>query len=279
MRGGADDFISKNKMKNVLFTEPGIGPRLVDAVKLCQGDVITFLEDDDIYSKDRLERIYNVFKNHEIGFYHNVGIHNKLDENYSGILKQLGVTNPDNYKIIDYPYKSRAYIRNWGNNSSIAVAKDVVIRYLDEISMCGISPDLFLLLIAFIDKVRLVIDFNSLTFIRVHKRGRTLEEEIEYKGISLKDLFNAFDLAKRYNSAPGVGIMKQQVFLSITWGGMLKNESRVALIRDAVKFFPGFKFVHKAFIKRVGLLFIYLIKPKYARGMVIKRLKIAGQII
>lgn len=264
-------------MKNVLFTEPGIGPMLVDAVKLCRGDVITFLDDDDIYSKDRLERIYNVFKNHEIGFYHNVGIHNKLDENYSGILKQLEVTNPDNYKIIDYPYKSRAYLGNWGNSSSIAVAKDVVIRYLDEISMCGISPDLFLLLIAFIDKVRLFIDFNSLTFIRVHKRGRTLEEATGGE-ILLKDLFNKFDLAKRYNSASGVELVKTQIFFQITVDDMLKNESRAALIRDAVKFFPGFKFIRKRFIEIVGLLFIYFIRPKYAKGMIIKGLKKSGQI-
>ena len=274
-----DKFISDNDMKNILFTEPGIGPRLADAIKVCQGDVITFLEDDDIWSKDRLERVYNVFKNYDVGFYHNTGIHNKLDEDYSGLVKQLGVTDQDNYKIIDYPYKEKAYLNNLGNNSSIAVAKDTVIKYLDKIYICELSVDLFLLLIVFIEKVRLFIDFNSLTFIRVHKRGRTLEEEIKYEGRSLKDLFDGFNLAKTYNSTSGVGITKRQIFLLITWRGMLKNESRAAIIKDAIKFFPGFKFVNKPFIKRAGLFFIYLIIPRYANAMVIKRLKIAGQII
>ncbi|MBE5728110.1 glycosyltransferase family 2 protein, partial [Candidatus Parvarchaeota archaeon] len=116
-----DKFISDNDMKNILFTEPGIGMRLADAIKLCQGDVITFLDDDDIYSKDRLERVYDVFKNYNVGFYHNGSIRNKIDEDYLDLIKRLEVTDANNYKIIEYPYKSRAYVRNWGNDSSIAI--------------------------------------------------------------------------------------------------------------------------------------------------------------
>lgn len=274
-----DEFISKNGMKNILFTEPGIGPRLADAIKLCQGDVITFLEDDDIWSNDRLERVYNVFKNYDVGFYHNAGIHNKLDEDYSGILKQLEVTNKNNYKIIDYPYKSRMYMKNWGNGSSIAITKSITIRHLDEISMCGTSPDLFLVLITLFEKLKLFIDFNKLTFIRVHRRDKTLEEEIKSEEQGIKILFNALDLAKRYNSPEGVNLIKLQLFNPITQIEMLREMSRTKLIKDAIEFFPWFGLISKRILKRTALLFAYIIKPGYARKKLIEKLRENGQVI
>jgi glycosyltransferase involved in cell wall biosynthesis len=271
-------FISDNKMKSILFTDMNIGQMISDAIKLCEGEVITFLNDDDSWSKDRLERVYNVFKNYNVGFYHNSGIHNKLDEDYSGILKQLGVTDKNKYKIIDYPYKSRMYIKNWGNSSSLALTKSVTIRHLDEISMCYAGDDLLLFLITLFEKLKLFIDLNKLTFIRVHKRGKILEEEIKSEEVEIKTLFNALNLARRYDSPAGVSLTKLQIFYPIIQTEMLRKTSRRKLIKDALKFFPGLKFITKRFIKRSARLLVYIISPGYADRLIIKELKEGGKI-
>ena len=273
-----DKFISDNDMKNILFTEPGIGPRLVDAIKLCQGDVITFLEDDDIWSNNRLERVYDVFKNYNVGFYHNSSIRNKINEDYSGLVKQLGITDPNNYKIIDYKYKNKIYTKNWENNSSIAISKDLATRYIHEIYSSGIATDFFLFLIALADKKNLFIDFNRLTFIRAHERAKTLEEELEYEEKLMKNLLYGLDLAKRYKSHTGIDITKLQIFNWVTQIDILKKTKKAKLIKDALDFFPAFKLINGRVIKKIALILIYLIKPGYAKGKLVARLGSRGRI-
>jgi len=56
-----DSYIKKNGGKLVFFDKPGIGPRIADALKYANGEVICFLEDDDLFTNEKLEYIYNAF--------------------------------------------------------------------------------------------------------------------------------------------------------------------------------------------------------------------------
>jgi len=44
------------------FEEGHIGERIVDALKYASGEVICFLDDDDLFDKEKLHYIYNIFR-------------------------------------------------------------------------------------------------------------------------------------------------------------------------------------------------------------------------
>ncbi len=57
---------------DLLNGEASLAKKILEALKICEGEIITFLEDDDKYHPDRLARILDVFENHpECIFYHN----------------------------------------------------------------------------------------------------------------------------------------------------------------------------------------------------------------
>lgn len=56
----------------VLFTPAApLGVKLATALGACSGEIITFLEDDDLYRPDRLALIDERFRDPGLGFYHN----------------------------------------------------------------------------------------------------------------------------------------------------------------------------------------------------------------
>ena len=66
-----DSLLVENNYKNI---EMGgtIGEFLYEGIKNSNGNIISFLDDDDLFLKDKLAHIYNLFsQNHKLVFYHN----------------------------------------------------------------------------------------------------------------------------------------------------------------------------------------------------------------
>jgi glycosyltransferase involved in cell wall biosynthesis len=67
-----DGYIKKNGGRLVFFEKGGIGPRIADALKYVKGEVICFLDDDDLFTREKLEYVYNIFqKNKNIVYMNN----------------------------------------------------------------------------------------------------------------------------------------------------------------------------------------------------------------
>lgn len=118
-----DKFISDNKMKSILFADAGIGQMLSDAIKVCEGEVITFLDDDDMYVNSRVEAIYKIFseKNNIIYFWNN-SYRTRETKN----IKNFDIKEPHMFKINglkDLIKYGKEY--NLSNLSSIAVRRKV----------------------------------------------------------------------------------------------------------------------------------------------------------
>jgi glycosyltransferase involved in cell wall biosynthesis len=70
-----DDYIKNNNVIGIVSREESLTGKLVEALYIANGHVISFLEDDDLFSEDKLETIYNKFKNnHNLCYYHNAHI-------------------------------------------------------------------------------------------------------------------------------------------------------------------------------------------------------------
>lgn len=146
-------------------------------VKESSSDIIAFLEDDDLWCNNKINKIFSVLKdNKNIDFYHNEGLQFKNSINYKNVhIKEVKETNNIIYKKDFYNNNSNKLIRliiknSLGYNlSSIAVRKNLIINHLDILNSLSVNGiDNLLLIIALIYGNGIYEDKNIRTFIRIH---------------------------------------------------------------------------------------------------------------
>lgn len=87
------------------------------------------------------------------------------------------------------------------------------------------------------------------------------------------------NLARKYNSSAAFDLLKDIIFHLVIDIDVLKKESKLKIIKDAIKFSIKLRFLNKWGIKGAGLLLIYLIKPKYTNKRLVQILRNSGRII
>ncbi|MGC9079884.1 MAG: glycosyltransferase family 2 protein, partial [Nanopusillaceae archaeon] len=82
----SDNIIKRNKWKNIITDIVPLGGKIALGLKESKGNIITFLEDDDMYREDRLEKIYKAFSSiPDLVYFHNEQI--VIDEEGKAISK------------------------------------------------------------------------------------------------------------------------------------------------------------------------------------------------
>jgi len=68
----SDDIISRNGWKDVYNDDPYHGRMVLAGLEESRGEVITFLDDDDVYVSNRLEEVYKAFNTYRyLVYFHN----------------------------------------------------------------------------------------------------------------------------------------------------------------------------------------------------------------
>ena len=140
-----DDYIKNNHVIGIVSREESLTGKLVEALDIANGYVISFLEDDDLFSEDKLETIYNKFKhNHNLCYYHNAHINindkyqkfeidvgNSIVFNLSSISVLKSILNLDNLKKIDsYSADHFMYFSALDSNKKILDGKLQLTYYM-----------------------------------------------------------------------------------------------------------------------------------------------------
>lgn len=67
-----DNYIEESGFKNVCSDEQSLGSKLISGVEKSEGEVICFLEDDDLFDKRKLSYVHNLFsRDAYLSYYHN----------------------------------------------------------------------------------------------------------------------------------------------------------------------------------------------------------------
>lgn len=191
-------------VSNFDFVYPGIkcirddaeslGHKLVTAVEISEGDIITFLEDDDLYAKNRLVEIFKRFRTSQyLTYYGNelefidingnpiheltVKRENKLVKNQVGLFDEEIPSNLVLKKGIDIELLSML----WFNLSRIAVRKNLLEKNKEVIQTLNLSLDYFLFLLALSINANLYLSSNKLTLYRVHPSSSSYMYTESYK--------------------------------------------------------------------------------------------------
>lgn len=183
-----DDYLSKNGVVTVFADDKSYGGTLAAGLKVSHGKVISLLDDDDFWSKDKLKYIYKVFRSHSrLGYYRNnlriIGNGNysfrivdflnkkarKLDK-----IKNAYITKGDKVdsfkKMLDLGFNF--------NDSSISIRRAILQGRTPQLKRVRLLVDNFLFCCALSSRYDLLANSERLTTYRVHESNVSAPKEL-----------------------------------------------------------------------------------------------------
>lgn len=159
-------FVSENGIR--LIEDNGtIGNYIVIGLKEANGDIITFLDDDDVYEVTRLESVFNIFNNNPNLFYYRNSV-TVIDKN--GLLMSFkgrrDHCHSGFYSIKKILQKGISSLQ-W-NSSSIAIRKSVIEPYVCFLRDINAGPDVWIYFLGLLKGQPLYLDCRKMTRYRIH---------------------------------------------------------------------------------------------------------------
>lgn len=223
-----------------------LSQKIAFGIKYCSSDIVSFLEDDDIYVNEKVAKIVSVFKKFpEIDFFHN---NFNFFKNYQSPNSNIYVENA----LLKFPSKE---IRNSTklmkmfsirfnsgyNLSSIAIRKRVIIDHLqilDLFSNYGLDTLVFLIYLAYGNT--LFVNKNILTLIRIHENNASGKVDNFYVEKNVSD-YN-YRLLSEFEEVDGAPfklvliliLSFNQIMLTIKLGKYKRSQLLLLFIRYSI---------------------------------------------
>lgn len=131
-----DKKIRENGWLSIITNKKHVAGKIAVGLDKANGEIVTFLEDDDIYKPNRLEKIYQSF----IKYPNIIFFHNSFEEiDIYG--NSLGIRPATKYGELILPSKLKSKFAeafdelSWASmhNSSIAIRRGIVMKYIDKL--------------------------------------------------------------------------------------------------------------------------------------------------
>jgi len=198
----SDDMISRNGWKDVYEDTTYHGRKILAGLEESKGDVITFLEDDDMYVSNRLEEVYKAFTSYDrLAYFHNSqkiidGNGNVLErpppslpipKNLVGgspiiidVDKLRGLAKRYNVSVADLVLKVRAGADF--NNGSVAVRRRILESHIQLLKRVPASIDNFVFVSSLKAGGLMYFTDEKLTLYRVHGENLSYYAHIARSG-------------------------------------------------------------------------------------------------
>lgn len=272
-----DGFIEENSVKSVLTGDCSVGEMLRSGIETAEGEVISFLDDDDKFSETKLEQVKRIFSDRrEISFFHN---DQKFINSKSDIIETPKTYTCFPHDIVFSPEEIGSVLKNlkkshldlitvFFNLSSISVRKSVLINNINKFKYLTADTDHFIFYIANSSRGKIMSIKEKLTLYRIHnstsnitgnhddiniinRRKTQLEyiinsetmfldliEDSTLKSYILSRIEFYKVLLSKINGKSGK-VLKQVIRLILT--GTLKNIPRY-IMKDRIKIYCGLLF-------------------------------------
>lgn len=234
-----------------------LGGKLAEGISMAKNDVITFLEDDDLFCKERISNVMSNFNTHtDLSYYHNASHHfhntyelkrilNRQIKNNSRKQAKL-IKLSDEEQLMTYE-KYLEEKRSDFNLSSMAFRKNFIENYVDIISNAGTRYlDSLLFFIAIFRGDSIMIDDKNLTFTRVHSQNAS--QFVEKNNKTISRLKYSDDMEKVVKMLSSINIINKaliQRWLNIrSLDDLIKSKSisRKLVLIELINFFKLYKF-------------------------------------
>ncbi len=238
-----DKFIDDNNIINIYSNNKTIAGKMYEASKIAKGDIISFLEDDDLFFNNKLEYVYNLFKNNNnLVYYHNA------------------IQYIDDYgNIINRRDTNSAF-----NTSSMSIKKDIInIKIMNNITD---AIDTIIYCTAKDSKKKIISNRKILTYYRFHNSASNLTGDIDSILRGKIKLFESYvySLVFTYNNLKSKNTKKICLNYIITFKLQLKILYSIAGINKNVSIY----------MSDIGFWFLCLKYMGYRRKYIFKYTKI-----
>lgn len=165
-----DHFIAENRIIEVRAGNTPIGDYVILGLTASHGDWILILNDDDLFTNDKLSNLYNYLKDENVGVIHNRQefINDKLES----IVPPAW--NRRNYTILIFSHFNRRSVRKfyrfhlWHNDSSYCIRREILYKFADKISLFNMIDNIFPV-ISVVDGKKFIAIPDRLTILRQSK--------------------------------------------------------------------------------------------------------------
>ena len=268
-----DSFLGAYHIKNIYTDDETLGGKISLGISQSSGDIIFFLEDDDLFSKDKIREVIYKFSEYDIGFYHNAQeiFSDKAIGSYSSTDNRGFVyySDIDSLKLKKLLFKFKAGF----NVSSIVISRDLAMSCIDLLRNIKITVDTFLLFCAIENKLPVMIDFRRLTHYRVlTSQSGNMEVNISLFKMQYEDAL----YFKRIFSSK---VLKDFIEMSVIQRGLIykmlsKEISKGEALIDVIKNLKySFKYPNKWNFFLQGLSLISMFSVEKSRSFYLKKVR------
>lgn len=180
--------------------EQTLGSKIVIGLENSNGEVISFLEDDDLFKEEKLKTVINLFRDPCLTYYHNnYTIINERGISINAHLPQIPAIrrsifinrNKLNAKTLVKITNSNGFF----NLSCISIRKSLILETLYNLENLDVAVDNFFFYLAIDSGNCIFIDTKELTGYRVHSSNSSLVVDIDQDIYSKrKEMFFRKDL-------------------------------------------------------------------------------------
>lgn len=188
-----DRYIESSGYSQIVTESETLGQKISEGILSCHGDVITFLDDDDLFHADKLSFLADIFqRNKQLSYYHNSII--TIDENGRSIHKSTGtnaacdiILNSKDFTARSFR-KARKFNGDWFM-SCISVSRDIAMGSIYLLKTQKASFDKIMFYQALLSGKDVMVSKNKLTYYRLHPSMTTVMDEKNSFISKKKDFF------------------------------------------------------------------------------------------
>ena len=201
-----DKYLEKNNIINIYTDKTGIGEKLALGILQARGRIICFLEDDDLFSPDKLQYVLRNFDSVEnLGYLHNsfdvIGRKGApINETMYKTVSTSTILTSDSKDNLSMSF----VVRNgaFPNISATSVRSDILLRFIEYIPHIKRGPDACMFYIAMESDASLLIDSEKQTLYRKHNSMSNFNTDFQsflnWNSESNSEIIDELELLLRY---------------------------------------------------------------------------------
>lgn len=172
-----DEFLKEKDVMNIYSDDRQLGQKIGIGIQEAHGEVISFLEDDDIFLPFKLKEVYNIFRqNDNIAYFRHEIIKTRNIEDVNAQLKKIDRvgSGKKNFQVSDLDSERKVFQieRKFGfwNTSSISIRRNLYLPFERDPRINQLAVDLYLFFFALLlnDSAILCFQTKPLSIYRVH---------------------------------------------------------------------------------------------------------------
>lgn len=235
------------------------GPARKIGLTAASNSIVTFLDDDDVWEKDRLSRIAQVYMTHPgLGYYHNrcsyiddrgVAIPESIARRRLRHFSLTSQSKPIYFQGERIPFAIKG-IGKFGpdfNTSSIAISSSVARKCIELFDRVSAHDDTVYFSVAMKLETGIFLDSHRLTRYRIHASNRSRPIDWRYSSKDIQAAVGSVSfLLSALNPAPKSFLEKylrrEQRYLSVLSDAMSINRQRFVVMRNLCALVPVITF-------------------------------------